>query len=68
MKYQSILTTIVSGVLVLPGFGQAPVGDVIPETLGFTQAAPSFPLSDTSEFDFNDREGEVIVAVYHASW
>jgi len=47
---------------------QAMVGDELPETIGFTQAAPSVPLQNLSEFDYRDLEGQVAVVVYHASW
>lgn len=47
---------------------QAGVGDDLPAPIGFTQAAPSAPLRNLSEFDFLDLEGQVAVVVYHASW
>ena len=48
--------------------GQTAVGADVPDSLGFTQAEPSFPLSNPSEFDFSDLEGQVALVVYHASW
>jgi len=48
--------------------GQALVGAELPDPIGFTQAPPSFPLTNLSNFDFLDAEGEVLVVVYHASW
>jgi len=47
---------------------QATVGENLPETIGFTQAAPSAPLQNLSEFDYRDLEGQVALVVYHASW
>ena len=47
---------------------QAPVGDTLPDTLGFSHALPSAPLQNITEFNLNDREGEVIVVVYHVPW
>ena len=47
---------------------QATAGDTLPDQIGFTQAQPSFPLEDLSEFNYLDIEGQVAVVVYHASW
>ena len=68
MKLLPLFTAAISLAFTSSALGQAAVGDQLPDLLGFTQAPPSAPLANLTEFDFNAREGEVIVAVYHASW
>ena len=68
MNISKALTTTIALALTPLASAQAPVGDTLPDTLGFSFAQPSAPLQNISEFDLNDREGEVIVVVYHVPW
>ena len=68
MKISKFLSTIIALTVSPLVNAQAPVGDTLPETLGFSFAQPSAPLQNIAEFDLNDREGEVIVVVYHVPW
>ena len=67
MKIRSFLT-VFSLALGQSASGQALVGQDLADPLGFTMAPRAEPLQNLSEFDYNQREGEVILVMYHASW
>lgn len=68
MKMSIPWISLFGALSLLDASAQTPVGAIVPETVGFTQAPPSAPLQNLTEFSFENREGEVLLVVYHASW